>query len=76
VDAPLGLLPAVGRRSVCNQKNPWAIVLDPVRAVVPGKPPLRQFHLAPCRNGVGEFAGYSQAERDHAEYRFETTGTQ
>jgi hypothetical protein len=37
---------------------------------LPDKPPLEQFHLAPCRNGQGEFIGYSQAERDHVTYRF------
>ncbi len=43
-----------------------AILKDPL----PGRPSLSQFHLSPCRNGAGEFVGYSQAERDHLTYRF------
>src|ERR1041385_5553142 len=37
---------------------------------LPGKPRLKQFHLAPCRAGQGEFMGYTQAERDHINYLF------
>ena len=45
----------------------WTEIL---KAPVPDKPPLPQFHMAPCRNGTGDFAGYSLAERDHVTYRF------
>lgn len=45
----------------------WLSVL---RKPVPGKPPLDQFHSAPCRNGWDEFVSYNQAERDHVTYRF------
>ena len=37
---------------------------------LPGKPKLKQFHLAPCRNGQGEFLDYSPAERDHINHQF------
>jgi hypothetical protein len=38
---------------------------------LPGKPKLRQFHLAPCRAARGEFRDYSRAESDllTAEFR-------
>ncbi|MGO9234219.1 MAG: hypothetical protein ACLP4V_09130 [Methylocella sp.] len=32
---------------------------------LPGKPPLKQFHLSPCRAAQGEFRNYSLVERDH-----------
>ena len=41
-----------------------------LRNPLPGKPPLKQFHLAPCRAGGGEFVGYSAPERDHLTYLF------
>jgi hypothetical protein len=45
----------------------WNTILkDPL----PGRPPLTQFHLSHCRNGTGEFAGFSRAERDHLTCRF------
>ncbi|WP_137754032.1 hypothetical protein [Sphingopyxis sp. L1A2A] len=31
---------------------------------IPGKPPIKQFHLSHISNGWGEFEGYNQAERD------------
>jgi hypothetical protein len=37
---------------------------------LPGKPPLTQFHLAPCRAGYGEFRDYKEAERDRITYLF------
>jgi hypothetical protein len=45
----------------------WAALL---KSPLPGRPPLRQFHLAPCRAGAGEFSGYSPGERDHLTYLF------
>jgi hypothetical protein len=32
---------------------------------LPGKPPLRQFHLAHCKLGIKEFETYSFPEREH-----------
>jgi hypothetical protein len=32
---------------------------------LPGKPPLKQFHLSPRRAAQGEFRNYSLVERDH-----------
>ena len=37
---------------------------------LPGKPPLTQFHLSPCRNAKGEFATYNLAERDRVTHLF------
>jgi hypothetical protein len=37
---------------------------------LPGKPPLNQFHLSPCRAKEGEFRDYSQAESDRITYLF------
>jgi hypothetical protein len=37
---------------------------------LPGKPPLKQFHLSPCRAGRDEFRSYSLSERDHITYLF------
>jgi hypothetical protein len=31
---------------------------------LPGKPPLKRFHMYDCVHGEGEFVGYNQAERD------------
>ena len=45
----------------------WAALLD---RPLPGKPPLKQFHLAPLRAKRGEFEGYSLAERDRVSYLF------
>lgn len=45
----------------------WNEVL---RSPLPDRPPLNSFHLTECRNGVGDFLGFSQAERDHLTYRF------
>jgi hypothetical protein len=45
----------------------WAAIL---KEPLPGRPPLTQFHLSHCRNGTAEFAGFSQAERDHLTFRF------
>ncbi|MGM4927670.1 DUF3800 domain-containing protein [Tardiphaga sp. 619_E2_N8_5] len=45
----------------------WNEVL---KAPLPGRPPLKHFHLTECRNGTGDFRGFSQAERDHLTYRF------
>lgn len=45
----------------------WEALL---RSPLPGKPPLRQFHLAPCRAGEGEFQGYNRAERDRITFLF------
>ena len=41
-----------------------------LRAPVPGKPKLSQFHLSPCRAGKGEFRDYSRVERDHLTKEF------
>jgi hypothetical protein len=45
----------------------WTALL---KAPYPDKPPLSHFHLTHCRNGLGEFAGYSLAERDRLNYLF------
>ena len=45
----------------------WEEVL---KAPVPGRPPLSQFHLFPCRRKRGEFIDYNQAERDLVTKRF------
>jgi hypothetical protein len=45
----------------------WAALLD---NPLPGKPPLKQFHLAPLRAKRDEFEGYNIAERDHVNYLF------
>lgn len=37
---------------------------------LPGKPPLRQFHLSPCRAREGEFESYNEAERNRITYLF------
>jgi len=37
---------------------------------LPGKPPLKSFHLSPCKAGKGEFEGYSLAERDAVRHDF------
>jgi hypothetical protein len=37
---------------------------------LPGKPPLSQFHLSPCRAGQDEFSDYTLAERDSVTYLF------
>jgi hypothetical protein len=45
----------------------WAALLD---RPLPGKPPLKQFHLSPLRATRDEFENYSLAERDHVNYLF------
>ncbi|MHB8267813.1 DUF3800 domain-containing protein [Bradyrhizobium sp.] len=45
----------------------WDVLL---KAPLPGKPRLEQFHLYPCRRGLGEFASYNLAERDRLTYLF------
>lgn len=45
----------------------WNEVLQ---APIPGKPPLKHFHLTACRSGTDEFSDFSPAERDHLTYRF------
>jgi hypothetical protein len=40
---------------------PWRAKLQ---APLPGKPPLRRFHMTDCMARSEEFAGYSEAERD------------
>src|SRR6516162_3543605 len=37
---------------------------------LPGKPPLKEFHLSPCAARDGEFQGYSDAEADAITYDF------
>jgi hypothetical protein len=37
---------------------------------LPGKPPLREFHLTECRAREGEFATYNEAERNRITYLF------
>ena len=37
---------------------------------LPGKPPLRKFHLSECNAGRGQFEGYSEAEQDAATHDF------
>jgi len=39
----------------------WKIKLN---SPVPGKPPLKAFHLSHCRNKHGEFSSYNNAEED------------
>jgi hypothetical protein len=41
-----------------------------LRFPLPGKPPLRRFHLTACEAGAGEFRDYSRAERDRVTYLF------
>jgi hypothetical protein len=45
----------------------WGDLLD---RPLPGKPPLKQFHLSHIRGGHGEFADYTDAEQDHVTYLF------
>lgn len=47
--------------------NAWANLLD---NPMPGKPPLKQFHLSACQSARGEFKTYNSIERDHAIYQF------
>lgn len=35
-----------------------------------GMPPLKQFHLSPCRAGSGEFLDYNEAERNRITFLF------
>lgn len=37
---------------------------------LPGKPPLKRFHMFDCKWGYGEFAGYGEAERDAVTHDF------
>ena len=37
---------------------------------LPGKPPLKRFHLVDCRARRGDFIGYSDPESDHVEFLF------
>lgn len=39
-------------------------------APLPGKPPLKKFHLNACEHGMDEFQDYSRAERDHIQFLF------
>ncbi|MBP1092960.1 hypothetical protein [Bradyrhizobium diazoefficiens] len=45
--------------------------LAQLKEPVPGKPPLDQFHLTPCRNARGEFKTYDQAQRDYVTSKFQ-----
>jgi hypothetical protein len=45
----------------------WAELLD---NPLPGKPPLKKFHLSPCRAAEGEFKTYSHVERDRITHLF------
>jgi hypothetical protein len=45
----------------------WAAKLA---APLPGKPPLRMFHLSHCAAADGEFKGYSEPERDAVTHDF------
>jgi hypothetical protein len=45
----------------------WAALLA---QPMPGKPPLRAFHLSHCAAREGEFADYNQAERDKITHDF------
>lgn len=45
----------------------WAAKLA---APLPGKPPLKKFHLAPCQSGWDEYASYTRAESDAAIHDF------
>jgi uncharacterized protein DUF3800 len=66
--------PVVAMGGLLGTDRAWDVFVDRwtelLKSPLPDKPPLRQFHTAPCRNGAGEFASYSQAERDHATYLF------
>jgi hypothetical protein len=48
-------------------EHQWAAKL---RAPLPGKPPLRMFHLSHCNAGEGEFATYTPAEQDAVTHDF------
>jgi hypothetical protein len=48
-------------------RTAWTALLD---NPLPGKPPLKEFHLSPLRAKKDEFEGYNQAERDHVNYLF------
>jgi hypothetical protein len=39
-------------------------------APLPGKPPLKRFHMFDCEWGLGEFADYNKAERDAVTHDF------
>jgi hypothetical protein len=45
----------------------WANLLD---KPLPGKPPLKQFHLSACQAQKDEFETYNSTERDYAIYLF------
>jgi hypothetical protein len=41
-----------------------------LRSPLPGKRPLKSFHLTDCRMRINEFDGYSAAESDHVQFLF------
>ncbi len=41
-----------------------------LRAPLPSKPPLKQFHLSHCASANGEFVNYTPGERDAVRYQF------
>ena len=52
---------------ITDLSETWRALL---RRPLPGKPPLRQFHLAQCAISEGEFAHYTPAERDAVRFEF------
>jgi Protein of unknown function (DUF3800) len=52
----------------------WAVFerawKDKLKEPLPGKPPLRRFHMHDCEGEHGEFAKYSRAERDAVTHDF------
>jgi hypothetical protein len=66
--------PVVAIGGLLGTEEQWEVFekrwLALLKEPLPGKPPLEQFHLSPCRNAKGEFASYNLAERDHVTYLF------
>ncbi|WP_315734119.1 hypothetical protein [Bradyrhizobium sp. SZCCHNR1093] len=66
--------PVVAFGGLLGTEEQWNVFETAWRALLenplPGKPPLKQFHLAPLRAKRGEFEGYSLAERDRLNYLF------
>lgn len=62
----LGGLLGTERQWIAFEKAWAALLANPI----PGKPPLKQFHLTACRSGNGEFRAYNQIERDFVTTEF------
>lgn len=66
--------PVVVFGGLLGQKEHWE-AFEPqwrakLAAPLPGKPPLKRFHMFDCKWGLGEFADYNAAERDAVTYEF------